>query len=358
MRDVLLQLVLIGVVAAAAPRCVVAACAAPPAALPTMLRLAADDGAPRCCVPGCCVPRLQLRGGSDGDRAPHAASDGGAGGLGQALLASGIAESLSEREVRRVSVAAAIGGLRQKESEQARALELTAPGGDTDVLSGWDPSTLRQFRAGRMVVEADGQRLRALPDKGVLYLETSDSDGFIHLMWTPRETATPTGASAGSRASPLDLLLMAGDTVFSRVLDFNGHAVTSARVYALTYADGEVFYFWMQEPAIEPDDVLFNRVLHALEPPRYDESKAQNGWTWQSHILESVRLGLHLALQTPTGDAAEPQQLPAGYDDPSWWEQRAAALERVCYLHWLPRGKDEALARGHDAVQKVSEICL
>ena len=114
----------------------------------------------------------------------------------------------------------------------------------------------------------------------------------------------------------------------------------------------------MQEPAIEPDEVLFNRVLHALEPPRYDESKAQNGWTWQSHILESVRLGLHLALQTPSGDAAEPQQLPAGYDDPSWWEQRAAALARVCYLHWLPRGKDEALARGHDAVQKVSEICL
>ena len=352
MRDVLL---LIGVVAAAAPRCVVAACAAPPAALPTMLRLAADDG-----TPGCCVPRLQLRGGSDGAGAPHAASDGGAGGLGEALLASGIAESLSEREVRRVSVAAAIDGLRQKEGEQARAMELTAPGGDTDVLSGWDPSTLRQFRAGRMVVEADGQRLRALPDKGVLYLETSDSDGFIHLMWTPRETATPTGAGAGagSRASPLDLLLMAGDTVFSRVLDFNGHAVTSARVYALTYADGEVFYFWMQEPAIEPDDVLFNRVLHALEPPRYDESKAQNGWTWQSHILESVRLGLHLALQTPSGDAAEPQQLPAGYDDPSWWEQRAAALARVCYLHWLPRGKDEALARGHDAVQKVSEICL
>jgi hypothetical protein len=61
----------------------------------------------------------------------------------------------------------------------AEALKEDAPGTDTDVLEGWNPTALRQFRAGVMQVEAEGKRLTPLPDKGVLFLETSEADGLM-----------------------------------------------------------------------------------------------------------------------------------------------------------------------------------
>jgi hypothetical protein len=82
-----------------------------------------------------------------------------------------------------------------------------------------------------------------------------------HLMWNPRDSApTPATNSAAPASAPqLDLLLLPGDAAIERVTEFNGHQVTGARVYRVSYSDGAAYYFWMQEPSIETDDVFFNR---------------------------------------------------------------------------------------------------
>jgi hypothetical protein len=216
-------------------------------------------------------------------------------------LMGGFAPALSDREVRRVSRAAAIEDLKMEEAAAAEAaMQLEAPGGDTHALSGWNPGSVRDFRAGIMKIDAGGKYLRPLPDKGVLFLEASESDGYMHLLWKRREA---TSNLRGSETAPaafqngtkeLDLLLLPDETRVERVLEFNGHRVTAARVYCVSYPDGDAFYFWMQEPSLELDDVLFNRIQHALRPPVYSPDAPDQGWTWESHLLLSASLGLHL----------------------------------------------------------------
>ena len=73
-------------------------------------------------------------------------------------------------------------------------------------------------------------------------------------MWNRRDgdtgrqgdTASPSLPASSSEAAELDLLLIPGDARIERVTDFNGNAVTGARIYSLSYSDGAVFYFWMQ----------------------------------------------------------------------------------------------------------------
>ena len=56
-----------------------------------------------------------------------------------------------------------------------------------------------------------------------------------------------------------------GDTKFYRLLEWNGAPVTTARVYVLEYTSvGEKYYFWMQQPDLESDDVLYNRCVVKL----------------------------------------------------------------------------------------------
>jgi len=105
-------------------------------------------------------------------------------------------------------------------------------------------------------------------------------------MWKPREAAVPPSASSSPASSPreLDLLLLPNDAQMDRASDFNGHPVTAARIYRLSYSDGDAYYFWMQEPSIESDDVFFNRVQHVLAPPVYTPDAPNKGWTWESDI--------------------------------------------------------------------------
>jgi len=114
----------------------------------------------------------------------------------------------------------------------------------------------------------------------------NQSDGRTHLMWKPREAAVPPSASSSPASSPreLDLLLLPNDAQMDRASDFNGHPVTAARIYRLSYSDGDAYYFWMQEPSIESDDVFFNRVQHVLAPPVYTPDAPNKGWTWESDI--------------------------------------------------------------------------
>jgi hypothetical protein len=257
-----------------------------------------------------------------------------------------LAPQLSDREVRRVSRAAGVAELKAKEKASAVESGLDPAGADVELLAGWDPSRLRQFRAGVMRVEAEGKRLRPLPDKGVLLLEKSESDGFTHLLWTPREDAVHTsGSGSASSQKAVDLLLLPGDTTISRVTEFSGHPVTGARIYSITYDDGDAYYFWMQEPSIEADDVLFNRINHVLHPPLYASDTPEHGWTWESHILLSVRQGLHLSLVSARGEHVSPEHLPAGHTDEGWWARRASAISRFCFLQWLPHGKQVAEER-------------
>jgi hypothetical protein len=161
-------------------------------------------------------------------------------------------------QINRVARASVMSGIQAEEAAAAAALQLEAPGGDMGVLLGWDPTVIREFRAGVMEVEGGGKRLRPRADKGVLSLESSESDGFMHLIWRRREPVS--ASSSASVHTDLDLLLLPDDTKVERVLEFNGHAVSGARIYSISYSDGDVYYFWMQEPSIEPDDVLFNRI--------------------------------------------------------------------------------------------------
>ena len=150
-------------------------------------------------------------------------------------FADQLAPSLSDREVRRVARAAALDELRQKEAKSVAVQEQDSPRGDIDALAGWNPASLREFRSGIMHEEADGKRLRPLPDKGVLFLESSDADGMMHLIWKPRESPPAASASAGasSPARELDLLLLPGTCRFDRVTEFNGHPITG--VFAIEH---------------------------------------------------------------------------------------------------------------------------
>ena len=266
------------------------------------------------------------------------------------------APRLSDREVRRVARAAAIDALRREEAAEQEALQKELPGGSWKTLAGWNPTALREFRAGVMQVEADGKRLRPLPAKGVLFLEASDADGLTHLMWKPREAAGPASASFSPASTPseLDLLLLPDDAQMDRVSDFNGHPVTAARIYRLSYSDGDAYYFWMQEPSIEPDDVFFNRVQHVLAPPVYNPDAPNKGWTWESHMAQSVKHGLHLKLMTSTGEASAPEYMPPEHAKESWWIERAAAIRDYCYLQWLPRAKGDAALHGGAVGEKCA----
>lgn len=97
--------------------------------------------------------------------------------------------------------------IQAEEAAAAAALRLEAPGGDMGVLTGWNPTVLREFRAGVLQVEGGGKRLCPLADKGVLFLEASESDGFMHLIWKRREDAS---SSSSTSAQDLDLLLLPG----------------------------------------------------------------------------------------------------------------------------------------------------
>ena len=57
-----------------------------------------------------------------------------------------------------------------------------------------------------------------------------------------------------------------------------------------------------------------------------------SGWTWKSHMLESMRQKLHLNLAGVGGEPCLPVHVPETHSDEGWWEQRSAAISRCCYL--------------------------
>ncbi|KJE88610.1 hypothetical protein CAOG_00240 [Capsaspora owczarzaki ATCC 30864] len=154
---------------------------------------------------------------------------------------------------------------------------------------------LVEFRAGRLT--QSGTTVTADPRKGLLYMHVEPTDQLLHFVWKDR----------GTNAIVDDWIIFPEDAEWKRVPQ-----CTTGRVYLLKFKSSDKrWFFWMQEPKIDKDDELaerINKILTSSDPSSLAQPQPSPAVSRQSALMQSMGLTPAQITQMLGAQAARPQR--------------------------------------------------